>query len=68
MPKFLIAKIFIISIFLLVLYFGIAALKSGEIRSRGHKFNRDENPIGYWFTVLTALVGPLAIVYLLLTR
>ena len=68
MPRFLIAKIFILLLFLLVFYYGIAALKSGEIRSRGHKLNRDENPIGYWFTVLISLVGPLAIIYLLLTR
>jgi hypothetical protein len=53
---------------LLVFYYGIVALKSGEIRSRGHRFNRDENPIGYWFTVLINLVGPMAIIYLLLTR
>jgi len=68
MPKFLIAKIFLILLFLIIFYFGIAALKSGEIRSRGHKFNRDENPLGYWFSVLISLVGPIAIIYLLLTR
>jgi len=68
MPNFLIAKIFVIAIFLLVFYFGIAALKAGEIRSRGHKFNRDENPLGYWFAVLVTLVGPVAIIYLMLTR
>ena len=68
MPRFLIARIFIILIFLLVFCCGIAALKSGEIRSRGYKFNRDENPVGYWLTVLITLVGPVAIIYLLLTR
>ena len=68
MPRFLIAKIFIIFMFLLIFYFGIAALKSGEIRSRGHKFNRDDDPVGYWFTVLITLLGPVAIIYLLLTR
>ena len=68
MPRFLIARIFIILIFLLVLYHAIAALKTGEIRSRGHKFNRDEEPIGYWFTVLITLVGPVVIIYLMLTR
>jgi hypothetical protein len=68
MPRFLIAKTFIILVFLVVFYCGIAALKSGEIRSRGYKFYRDENPIGYWFTVLITLVGPVAIIYLLLTR
>jgi hypothetical protein len=68
MPKFLIAKIFLILLFLIIFYFGIAALRSGEIRSRGHKFNRDEKPLGYWFSVLISLVGPIAIIYLLLTR
>jgi hypothetical protein len=68
MPRFLIARIFIILIFLLVFYYGIAALQTGEIRSRGHKFNRDEDPIGYWFTVLITLVGPVVIIYLMLTR
>ncbi len=68
MPRFLIAKAFVIAIFLLVFYFGIAALKSGEIRSRGYKYNRDENPLRYWFAVLVTLVGPVAIIYLLLTR
>jgi hypothetical protein len=52
MPKYLIAKIFVILIFLIIFYCGIAALRSGEIRSRGYKFNRDENPLGYWFSVL----------------
>lgn len=55
-------------LFSLVFYFGIAGLKSGEIRSRGYKCNRDENPFGYWITVLTSLVGPVAIIYLMLTR
>ncbi len=68
MPRFLLARIFAILIFLLVFYFGIAGLKSGEIRSRGYKFNRNEDPIGYWSSVLIALVGPAAIIYLLLTR
>jgi hypothetical protein len=68
MPKFLIARIFLILIFLIIFYCGIVALRSGEIRSRGHKFNRDENPLGYWFSVVVSLVGPMAIIYLLLTR
>lgn len=68
MPNFLIARIVIILLFSLVFYFGIAGLKSGEIRSRGYKFDRNENPLGYWFTVLTSLVGPVAIMYLMLTR
>jgi hypothetical protein len=67
MPRFLIARISIILIFLLVFYYGIAALKSGEIRSRGYKLNRDDDPIGYWCPVLVSLVGPMAIIYLLLT-
>jgi hypothetical protein len=68
MPKYLVAKIFLILLFLIIFYCGIAALRSGEIRSRGYKFNRDEDPLGYWFSVLVTLVGPIAIIYLLLTR
>jgi hypothetical protein len=68
MPTFLIGRIVVILIFSLVFYFGIAGLKSGETRSRGYKFTRDDNPLGYWFTVVTSLVGPVAIVYLMLTR
>jgi len=68
MRNFLIGRIVVILLSSLILYFGIAGLKSGEIRSRGYKFNRDENPLGYWFTVLTSLVGPMAIIYLMLTR
>ena len=68
MPKFLIGRIVVVLLFSLVFYFGIAALKSGEIRSRGYKFNREENPLGYWFTVLISLLGPAAIIYLMLTR
>jgi hypothetical protein len=40
MPRFLIARLFIILIFLLVFYHAIVALRTGEIKSRGHKFNR----------------------------
>jgi len=68
MPKFLIGRIVVILLFSLVFYFGIVGLKSGEIRSKGYKFKRDENPLGYWFTVLTSLVGPAAVIYLMLTR
>jgi hypothetical protein len=68
MPNFLIGRIVVILLSSLIFYFGIAGLKSGEIRSRGYKFNRDENPLGYWFTVLTSLVGSMAIIYLMLTR
>ena len=68
MPKFFLARIVVILLTSLVFYFGIAGLKSGQIRSRGYMFNRDENPLGYWFTVLTSLVGPVAIIYLMLTR
>ena len=68
MPKLLLARIVVILLSSLVFYFAIAGLKSGEIRSRGYKFHRDENPLGYWFTVLTSLVGPAAIIYLMLTR
>jgi len=62
------AKIVIIFLLGVVFYCGIVGLKSGEIRSRGYKFHRDENPIGYWFTILVSLVGPVAIAYVLLTR
>ena len=68
MHRFLLAKIVIILLFLVVFYCGVAGLRSGEIRSRGYKFNRDEQPIGYWFTILITLLGPVAIIYLLLTR
>ncbi len=68
MPKFFVAKAFLVLMFLIIFYLGIAGLRSGEIRSRGHKFNRDEDPLGYWFTVLVTLVGPVVIIYLLLTR
>jgi len=68
MPKFLIGRIAVIALFSLVFYFGVAGLRSGEIRSRGYKFRRDENPLGYWFTVLSFLVGPVAIIYVMLTR
>jgi len=68
MPRFLIAKIVIIFLFAVVFYFGIVGLRSGEIKSRGYKFKRDDSPVGYWFTVLTSIVGPVAITYVLLTR
>ena len=68
MPGFFIARAIAILLFLLILYFGVSSLQSGETRSRGYKFTRDENPIGYWFTVLISLAGPIAIIYLLVTR
>jgi hypothetical protein len=68
MPKLLAGRIVVILLSALVFYFAIAGLKSGEIRSRGYKFKRDESPFGYWFTVLVSLAGPLAIIYLMLTR
>jgi len=68
MPKFLIGRIVVVLLSLLVFYFGIAGLRSGEIRSRGYKFKQNENPFGYWFTVFTSLVGPVVIIYLVLTR
>ena len=68
MPRFLIGRIVVILLSSLVFYFGIAGLRSSEIRSRGYKFKRDENPLGYWFTVSTSLVGPVVIIYLMLTR
>lgn len=68
MPRFLIARVVIILLNLIVIYYGIAGLQTGEIRSRGYKFDRDSNPLGYWFTVFVTLVGPAAIVYLMLTK
>ena len=68
MPKYLIGRIIVILLFSLVFYLGIAGLRSREIRSKGYKFKRDENPFGYWFTVLTSLVGPVVIIYLMLIR
>ena len=68
MPKLLIGRIVVILLSSLIFYFGIVGLKSGETRSRGYKFSRDENPLGYWFTILTSLVGSAAIIYLMLTR
>ena len=68
MPKFLIGRIVVILLSSLIFYFGIAGLKSGETRSRGYKFSRNENPLGYWFTILTSLVGSAAIIYLMVTR
>jgi hypothetical protein len=65
---FLIGRTVVILLSSVVFYFGIAGLKSGETRSRRYKFNREENPLGYWFTVLTSLVGPVAIIYLMLTK
>jgi len=64
----IVGRIVVILLFSVVFGFGIAGLKSGEIRSRGYKFSRDENPIGFWFTVLISLVGPMAIIYLMVTR
>ena len=68
MPRFSIATVVLVLLLAVVFYFGIAGLKSGETKSRGYKFKRDEDPIGYWFTILISLVGPVAIIYLLLTR
>jgi len=68
MPKFLIGRLVVILLSLLIFYFGIAGLRSGETRWRGYKFNRDENPLGYWFSIVTSLLGPAAIIYLMLTR
>jgi hypothetical protein len=68
MPKFLIGRTIVILLSSLVFYFAIAGLKSGEIRSRGYMFKREDNPFGYWFTILTSLVGPVVIIYLMLTR
>lgn len=68
MPKFSIATIALVLLLAVVFYSGITGLQSGEIKSRGYKFKRDENPVGYWFCILISLVAPVAIIYLLLTR
>ena len=68
MHRFLLARTVVVLLSCLILYFGIVGLKSGEIRSRGYKFQRDESPLGYWFTILTSVAGPAAIIYLMLTR
>jgi hypothetical protein len=68
MPKFLIGRIVVILLSSVVFYFGIVGLKSGETRSRGYKLRRNENPLGFWFSILTSLIGSAAIIYLMLTR
>lgn len=68
MPKLLFGRVLVILLSAVVFYFGVAGLKSGEIRSRGYKFTLDENPLGYWFTILISLLGPAAIIYLMVTR
>lgn len=68
MTKFAIGRIVVIVLSSLIFYFGVVGLKSGEIRSRGYKFRRDDNFVGYWLSVLTSLLGPVAIIYLMLTR
>ena len=68
MPKYFIGTVIVIVLSLFIFFCGIAALRVGEIRSRGHKFKRDEEPLGYWFTALVTLVGPIAIIYLFLTK
>ena len=66
--KFLTGRIIVVLLSSVIFYFGIQGLKSGEIRSRGYKFHRQENPLGYWFTVFISLAGSAAIIYLMLTR
>ncbi len=68
MPNLLVGRIVVIILCLIVFWFGLAGLRSGETRSRGHKFNRDENPMGYWFAELVSLGAPIIIIYLILTR
>ena len=68
MPRLLLGRIVVIVLFLLVFYHGMVALKTGEIRSRGYKFTRDNDPLGYWFTVLVTSVGSVIIIYLMLTK
>ena len=66
--KLLPGRIIVVLLSCLIFYFGIQGLKSGEIRSRGYKFHREENPLGYWFTVFISLAGSAAIIYLMLTK
>ena len=68
MPTFLIGRIVVILLCSLVFYLGITGLKSGETRSRGFKYTRRDNPVGYWFAVMISLAAPVVIVYLILTR
>ncbi len=67
MPKYFAGRVVVVSLSFVVFCFGVASLRSGKITSRGHTFKRDDNPLGYWFTVLVHLVGPAAITYLRLT-
>ena len=68
MSRLQIAKMVVIFLFAVVFYCGLRGLRSGEIRSRGYKFHREKNPLGYWSTMLITLLGPVVIIYLLLTR
>ena len=68
MHRFLPGRMIVVLLSCLIFYFGIAGLKSGEIRSRGYKFKREESPFGYWGIILITLAGSLATIYLMLTR
>ena len=68
LPNFLWGRLVVVLLSSIVFYSGAAALRSGEIRSRGVLFNRDDDPLGYWFTVLVSLIGSVVIIYLTLTR
>lgn len=68
MPKYFFGRAVVVLPFSIVFCYGVAGLRSGKIRSRGHLFDRDDTPLGYWFAVIISLVGPIVIIYLVLTR
>jgi hypothetical protein len=43
-------------IMVLVIWVLVRAWKAEEIRSRGWTFQRDENPIGFWFAAFCGLL------------
>jgi hypothetical protein len=68
MPTYLFGRAVIVVLCAILFGCGLASLRSGETRSRGRRFTRDENPLGYWLSVILSLVAPPVITYLVLTR
>lgn len=68
MPTYFFGRAVVVLLFSIVFCYGLAALRSGQTRSRGYLLKRDDNPLGYWFAVIISLVGPIVIIYLMLTR
>jgi hypothetical protein len=68
MPTHVFGRAVVVLLFAIVFCYGLASLRSGQTRSRGHLFTRDDNPLGYWISVIVSLVGPIVIIYLVLTR